>query len=635
MRVCFLLQLLCVLILARNLWSLKAWNTRFAFKTQPQLKEASVLEDVHTLCTVRDRSACEILRDLDSNEVRDVLALLVDKGDIQRILEVIPLLTIRSDSNGDLPVVLTLMQAIKSLKKSSRRSVAQGQALADASLGNRMTAVSKFALIIALNITMRLNASGGSVQQGEESKEALEALSVYSISALEKCASSSIYNAITLRAFIESYRRAVVSCGPYDNLLRLRSSLLQRPRDQASYTHALTGLGFLDAIVRDRRVELLTLLVFEDLLLLTDGHGEGATTSSTTTITPQCVLDRTAALVASGNTSHRIYQEAVVMLDLMAATDQSRADAEKYKNEDGWRHPHCSEALAIVRGDGLQQRQVKGGDWLACKRQYGQLLDRALEGIAVADEDNRNNLCIDRNMLRVVGDDRQVLVVGDGDLSFSRSLLSVKDVLCVTATSLETRRELISRYSGGAESLNAIEAHEHGDVCFDVDATDLEATLDGRKNKYQYRAFVFNYPFADAGVGKTKGKGKVVTPFSTRQIAVGRHQDLLRDFLLSIQRLTAGDADDDHDGDGDTPKTPPVKVAITLLAHQALAWDLEQTARDGGFALTEAVPFNEKLYRSLSYKRRRSYSNDSFRQLAPGYSTHVVEGWTFILEREV
>jgi hypothetical protein len=331
-----------------------------------------------------------------------------------------------------------------------------------------------------------------------------------------------------------------------------------------------------------------------------------------------------------------MYQEAVVMLDFMAATDESRADAEKCKDEDGWRHPHCSEALAIVRGTGLQQRQVKGGDWLACKRQYGQLLDRALVGIAVADEDNRSstdNVCIDRNMLRVFGGDRQVLVVGDGDLSFSRSLLSVKGVLCVTATSLETRREFIYRYSGGTESLNVIEAHEHGDVCFEVDATDLEATLDGRENT-QYRAFVFNYPFADAKA-KGKGKGQVVPPFSTRQIAVGRHQDLLRDFLLSIQRLTAGDADNEHDGGGDTPKTHTVKVAITLLAHQALAWDLEQTARDGGFALTEAVPFNEKLYRSLSYKRRRSYSNDPFRQLAPGYSTHVVEGWTFVLEREV
>ena len=89
-------------------------------------------------------------------------------------------------------------------------------------------------------------------------------------------------------------------------------------------------------------------------------------------------------------------------------------------------------------------------------------------------------LC-DRN-LHSLGSSR-ILVVGDGDLSYSSALLkqsccpdSQGNHISVTATVLETKEAVEARYSGSEESIAYLEKHPNGCVEFGVDATSLESS---------------------------------------------------------------------------------------------------------------------------------------------------------------
>lgn len=638
------MKLLDMLLLSLSLFVLetvsrKVWNTRFVAKARQSSFDGSVTDE---MCRNRDLSADKVMGDrVDGHAVRDVMSSLVDKGDQQRFLEVLKMLPsvsklpseLDSWERDDMGVVMIVTSFIKGLKKV-KRSVKQGQQLIHAASGLKGLVSTKglLQLVIALNITLTLNMSGNEVGDGvarrEEDEFAMQALRDYTLVTLNRCLQD--LTPMSLDAFIADLRSGILLYGPYDNLLRLRSSLLQRPRDQVTYTHALDGLGMVDAMVRDKRVELLALLVLQDVhsaLSLSTAAGKQPLDSE---VVLKC-LER----VGSGELSHAMYVEASQLLDTLSEGEEDDSEA-------GWCHSHYDSAVGIVRGSapskglGSPQRQLEGGDWRSCKRLYGPLLAGALRGVARAQRDawldgDEQGSVGDGNFatLKSSGAHSHVLVVGDGDLSFSASLLRqqqqvpgpdgdcTSSAYTVTATVLETAEEVQSRYTGSEANIAFISGHPRGSLGYEVDATNLTSSLAPDLVR-GFDTFIFNYPFADAGDATNSADGQ---SFSTRQVAVGRHQDLLSSFLHSVRQASQEGGKEVH-------------VCISLLAHQALAWDLEQTASDAGFSLATVYPFNEKLHRALGYKRRRSYSNDPFRQFSSGYATNVVEGWVFALKMD-
>ena len=584
-------SILFYLCLAFSTTANKAWNTRFALKTQETQNFSHLDTLVESLCRDRSLLAADALSGASQFEVRHVLIALVDKTDQQRFLETLPLINSLNDNTHNVQetdLVMILMGMIKGLKKV-KRSIEQGRQLIESSVDIlNLSDEYVVLLVLALNITILLNASGDT----EKASKDLLTLHDFSRDFLAK---RSVQYPTEL---IGRFRRGMLRYGPFDNLLRVKSSLLQRSREQVTYSSKLNGLGLLDGIVRDRRVEILVVLALERAV-------------SQPSIDAETLLQGCQYAASSGS-SGDLYRQGRALLDCMQQQGEETTVC--------WSHRHFQEARALLLGHRQGQQavrlypQLEGTTWEACK---GPLVDKAVRGVdaTMTEADFPGDI----NLMEVLTTpNSRVLVVGDGDLSFSRALLKMSEGLPpgtdfrVDGSVLETREEIIGRYTGGADNVEALCGSQRGAAHFQVDCTQLPSCLPCASS---YDAYIFNFPFADATPCHRQ-------PFSTRHVAVSRHQGLLRSFLSSVRDLhEKNDEDEGKD----------VTVLISLLVHQAIAWDIEQVGLDEGFALTRVFPFNERLYRSLGYRRKRSYSDDTFRQLAPGYATNVVEGWTFVL----
>ncbi|DBA02519.1 TPA: hypothetical protein N0F65_010991 [Lagenidium giganteum] len=125
-----------------------------------------------------------------------------------------------------------------------------------------------------------------------------------------------------------------------------------------------------------------------------------------------------------------------------------------------------------------------------------------------------------------------VLIVGDGNFSYSRAFLRANreriaapvNAINVTATSLDTRDELISMYPKCVDILTELEAGGVN-VVHDINATRLiQYSL---VSTQKFDRIVFNFPhFAEGGNRRNK---------------IHRHRQLLCDFFLSARDVLAAD----------------------------------------------------------------------------------------------
>jgi hypothetical protein len=95
----------------------------------------------------------------------------------------------------------------------------------------------------------------------------------------------------------------------------------------------------------------------------------------------------------------------------------------------------------------------------------------------------------------------KILVLGDGDFSFSKAIalqtLAQGGKAHITATSLDSRANLLAKYGKAADNLRALRFMPHVRVHHGVDATNLEETLCPQL-KHQsptYDAIVWNFPY--------------------------------------------------------------------------------------------------------------------------------------------
>ncbi|RQM18372.1 hypothetical protein DD237_002908 [Peronospora effusa] len=127
-----------------------------------------------------------------------------------------------------------------------------------------------------------------------------------------------------------------------------------------------------------------------------------------------------------------------------------------------------------------------------------------------------------------------VLVVGDGNFSYSRAFLRANSTrigasaINLTTTSLDSESQLLEMYPKSREILD--ELHSGGAlVRHGVNATKLESYL---FQAVKFDRIVFNYPHyaADGGVGNKNKRNKI-----------HRHRQLLLDFFTSASQVLASD----------------------------------------------------------------------------------------------
>ncbi|ELR15307.1 uncharacterized protein ACA1_220680 [Acanthamoeba castellanii str. Neff] len=221
-----------------------------------------------------------------------------------------------------------------------------------------------------------------------------------------------------------------------------------------------------------------------------------------------------------------------------------------------------------------------------------------------------------------------ILIVGDGDLSFSRALAYSIGGSRLTATCYDSLNAFKSKYRSSLANISELKQLEV-QTYFGVDATRLEEQKwlnDPKKatERKQYHRIVFNFPHAGqddeesraAAVPRSK-KTKTKKPKHAgddvdkkkRKRGVGggnipqheivkRNQKLLYEFFVSAAPwLLPGGLGQIH-------------VALRTSTHYK-QWDIEELARKAGLVLKKTEPFQASLF--PGYENKRTASADLVR----------------------
>eukprot|EP01036_Dinobryon_divergens_P023862 gene23862-32251_t len=189
-----------------------------------------------------------------------------------------------------------------------------------------------------------------------------------------------------------------------------------------------------------------------------------------------------------------------------------------------------------------------------------------------------------------------ILIVGDGDFSFSSALAgylataqgtAVMGQPTIVSSSLDSEAVLLRKYpqylqniqrlnsSGGLLSVSVL----HG-----LDATQLGNSSLPRGQKFD--SIIFNFPYADTAPAVAQVRDRLrksgqqearPDEWDTFWVAKGRHVHLLGQFLRSC--------------------------------NQVVSWDVEETARQQGYHLRCMYPFNMSYFASWGYRPKRTYGD--------------------------
>ena len=168
-----------------------------------------------------------------------------------------------------------------------------------------------------------------------------------------------------------------------------------------------------------------------------------------------------------------------------------------------------------------------------------------------------------------------------GDFSFARSLQSYHRCSSLTATSVETRASLLSKYPQAASNIASLEAASH-QVLYSIDATKLGRPhtpgASSLRNS-RYNVIIFNFPH----VG---GKSTDVN----RQVRL--NQELVVKFLEHARGLLVESG----------------KVLLTVFEGQPYElWGVRNLARHAGLRVDRSMNFDAELY--PGYKHVRTLGN--------------------------
>eukprot|EP00041_Stephanoeca_diplocostata_P000936 m.17948 g.17948 ORF g.17948 m.17948 type:complete len:341 (+) comp11342_c0_seq3:281-1303(+) len=172
-------------------------------------------------------------------------------------------------------------------------------------------------------------------------------------------------------------------------------------------------------------------------------------------------------------------------------------------------------------------------------------------------------------------DAQRILVVGDGDFSFSRGLAAHRNTgVNLTCTAYDTKQEIYAKY--GDKGLRCIQAVEDrgGRVFFGVDARHLRKTLEaGGAERFSFDRIIFNFPH-------------------TGQQMTHQNRAMMRGFFASAKPLCASTS---------------AQVHVTLkLKFPYTSWDVRGCAETEGYVLIDTLNFNASHFPGYRHRTTRS-----------------------------
>nr|CAJ26364.1 hypothetical protein [Brachypodium sylvaticum] len=214
-----------------------------------------------------------------------------------------------------------------------------------------------------------------------------------------------------------------------------------------------------------------------------------------------------------------------------------------------------------------------------------------MQSIAVAGNDEAAGA----KWLKYYSSAQSILVVGDGDFSFSLSLATAfgsGDEL--VATSLDTYEDLGTKYGSALSNVSEL-GRMGATVLHGVDAKVMH--LHAHLLLRRFDRIVFNLPHA--GFRGREDNADMIRPAHLdRAIFVYRatsHQELVRGFFGSARGMLGRHGE--------------IHVAHKTK-HPYWTWDIEQLASESSLRLIEKVPFEKEDYPGYNQKRGDSWRCD-------------------------
>ncbi|KYG42041.1 hypothetical protein M433DRAFT_158362 [Acidomyces richmondensis BFW] len=169
----------------------------------------------------------------------------------------------------------------------------------------------------------------------------------------------------------------------------------------------------------------------------------------------------------------------------------------------------------------------------------------------------------------------RILLIGEGDFSFARSIVEYHGCCDVTATCLDSKEELFRKYCPqGEENVRYLE-EESQMVLYGVDATMLDHNKHLKKAGGKWEVIVFNFPHVG---GKTKDVN--------RQVRF--NQELLVNFFKASVPLLSESG----------------TIVVTLFEGEPYTlWNIRDLARHSGLEVQRSFKFMANAYAGYSHAR--------------------------------
>jgi 25S rRNA (uracil2634-N3)-methyltransferase len=207
----------------------------------------------------------------------------------------------------------------------------------------------------------------------------------------------------------------------------------------------------------------------------------------------------------------------------------------------------------------------------------------------------------------------RILLIGDGDLSFARSLVEQHTCTNVTATVYESREELEGKYPNIGENVQVLE-DKGANVVYGVDATKVKgkAGLGGVGIGMMDRVF-FNFPHVggkstDVNRQVRYNQGTISISQAVYQLLILAAELLVSFFQNAMPALAPSTA-------GSTSS-----IIVTLFEGEPYTlWNIRDLARHSGLQVEKSFKFQAKAY--PGYKHARTLG------VVKGKNGEVGGGW--------